>query len=627
MTLGLDRSGHRSSRDFAMNISLPISINLPDGFLNAEERCGFVVNSRQKRVFAVQLDLLAKFFEVCRKHDIKAVAFAGTMLGAVRHRGFIPWDDDADVCMDRENFEKLRALPENVFQPPYFLQTCFSDRRFFCPYARLRNSLTTGAIVGEDYPDYNNGIYIDIFVLDGYSRSRFFAFVQRMMRSWLVECISALGRSSFGPKPFYVRCIHAFRPLWEAIGYNRLVKAYDKVLSVATPSADRLSMMTHDDFFVSRYWMLKNEFYDVIDLPFETLMLPVPRSYDAILRRTYGDYMEFPPMEKRGAWHENQLLMDPHVPYEQSLSSNTSMRKAWFVTFADSRMKQPLRRIRRQAEAMGFSPDRILVMTERDLDEDFKDKMAAHLVKGSRGFGCWCWRPQVVLQALRQMSDGEILLYCDAGCHLNAKGLPRLREYLAMADESDMLAFQGRSLLGGPRYDPMHHFNPIGMWTKGDVIDSFGVREDKELLSSGQYSGGVFLVKKTPRTVAFYERYLAVALQHFEFFDDSPSVAPNPQGFVAHRHDQAVFTLLCMQEGVRTLSTCEYGIYANLAPEHYRGDRSWSRLGFDDMDEFPVHAMRDTTFGWRALLPRPVRQFGLKVLSLLSSCHGGEGRG
>ena len=87
-----------------MNVLPPISIKLPDGFLNAEERCGFVVNSRQKRVFAVQLDLLEKFFEVCRKHDIRAVAFAGTLLGAVRHRGFIPWDDDADVCMDRANF-------------------------------------------------------------------------------------------------------------------------------------------------------------------------------------------------------------------------------------------------------------------------------------------------------------------------------------------------------------------------------------------------------------------------------------------------------------------------------------------------------------------------------------------
>ena len=610
-----------------MNAPLPISIRLPEGFLDAEERCGFVVTSRQKRVFAVQLDLLAKFFEVCHKHDIKAVAFAGTLLGAVRHRGFIPWDDDADVCMDRENFEKLRALPPEAFPTPYFLQTCFSDRRFFCPYARLRNTLTTGAIVGEDYPDYNNGIYIDIFVLDGYSRSRAFAFAQRMMRSCLVECISALNGAGPKPKPFFVSCIHAFRLLWKAVGFNRLVKMYDRVVSAATKFSDRVSMMTHDDFFVTRYWMLKSELEDVVDLPFETLTLPVPRSYDAILRRTYGDYMEFPPPEKRGAWHENLLLIDPDVPYKEFLARPTSMRTAWFVTFADSRMKQPLRRIRRQAEAMGFSPDRILAMTERDLDQGFKEKMAGHLVKGTRGFGYWCWRPNVVLQALRKMGEGEMLLYADAGCHLNIHGLPRLREYLKMVDESEILAFQGRSLLGTAKYDPLHHFNHIGQWTKGDVLDYFGVRENTEVLNSGQYSGGVFLVKKTKRTMAFYERYQAIAENHFSFVDDSPSAAPNLPGFVEHRHDQAVFTLLCMQEGVRTLSACEYGIYADLAPERYRGDRKWSRVDFDDMDEFPVHAMRDTTFGWRAWLPKPVRRFGLSILSRLKSFLGGRKHG
>ena len=181
--------------------------------------------------------------------------------------------------------------------------------------------------------------------------------------------------------------------------------------------------------------------------------------------------------------------------------------------------------------------------------------------------------------------------------------------------------------MGTSKYDPLHHFNRIGQWTKGDVLDYFGVRENVEVLNSGQYSGGVFLVKKTKRTMAFYERYQAIAENQFSFFDDSPSKSENEPGFREHRHDQAVFTLLCIKEGIKTLSTCEYGVYANLAPECYCGDRSWSRLGFDDMDEFPVHAMRDTTFGWRALLPRPVRKLGLSVLSSLERLRGGGKRG
>ena len=607
-----------------MNASLPITTKLPDGFLNAEERCGFVVASRQKRVFAVQLDLLAKFFEVCHEHDIKAVAFAGTLLGAVRHRGFIPWDDDADVCMDRENFEKLRALPQEAFPAPYFLQTCLSDRRFFCPYARLRNSLTTGAIVGEDYPEYNNGIYIDIFVMDGLPHSRLCAFALRMMRSCMVECVASLDRRKHGAKSLLASCIHVLAPLWRTMGYNRIVRLYDKIISAATPFSDRVSMMTHDDFFAYRYWMFKRELCDVVELPFETITVPAPRNFATVLSRTYGNYMKYPPVSERGKWHLDQILIDPDVPYSEFLDRPTSMRKAWFVTFADSRMRQPMSRIAHQAKEIGFSEGRILAFTEKNLDEAFVGNMKDHLKIGSRGYGYWCWRPQVVLQALSRMADGEILLYCDAGCHLNAKGLPRLREYLAMVDECEILAFQGRSLMGTEKYDPMHHFNPIGMWTKGDVLDYFGVRDNEEVLSSGQYSGGVFLVKKTARTIAFYQRYRRIAFEHFEFFDDSPSVSPNMPVFVEHRHDQAVFTLLCMQQGVKTLSTCEYGIYADLAPEQYQGDRSWSRLSFDDMDDFPVHAMRDTTFGWRAWLPKPVRRLGLNVLARLKAIPGGR---
>jgi len=600
-----------------MKSSIPISIDLPSGFLDQEERCGMVIGCRQKRVFAVQLDLVAKFFEICRKYDIKAVAFAGTLLGAVRHKGFIPWDDDADVCMDRENFEKLRALPKEVFPYPYFLQTSYSDRHFFCPYARLRNTLTTGAIIGEDYPEYNNGIYIDIFVMDGYFNNLVFHLAQRFARSWLVECISSIGHVKTGVQSFVVSCIHALAPIWKMIGHNKLVKAYDRVVSAATLFSDRVSLMTHDDFFVSRYWMFKRELKDTIDIRFENITIPVPRNYHEILVRIYGNYMEYPPVENRGTWHQNQILIDPDIPFAKYFEQCTSMRKAWFVTFADSRMKQPLSRIVKQAKAMGFGGDRILAFSEKDLDKVFVEKMSGRMRLGSRGYGYWCWRPQVVLQALEKMVEGEILLYCDVGCHLNTKGLPRLREYLSMVDESEILAFQGRSLLGSPQYDSMHHFNSIGMWTKGDVIDYFAVRNDKELLSSGQYSGGVFLVKKTPRTVEFYKKYLDIVVKHPNFFDDSSSRSPNVSGFVEHRHDQSVFTLLCMRTGVKTLSTCEYGVYAHLAPDCYKGDRSWSRLGFDDMEDFPIHAMRDTTFGWRALLPQWIRRFGLSVLSLM----------
>ena len=122
---------------------------------------------KTKKIWAVELDLMNELLRVCNKYDIKIFAFGGTLLGAVRHHGFIPWDDDMDFCMDRANYNELLKHCDE-FKHPYFLQFAQSDEKYFFGYARLRNSNTTGIIEWNRSPDYNNGIYIDIFVLDGY---------------------------------------------------------------------------------------------------------------------------------------------------------------------------------------------------------------------------------------------------------------------------------------------------------------------------------------------------------------------------------------------------------------------------------------------------------------------------
>ena len=222
--------------------------------------------------------------------------------------------------MDRENFNRLLALPKDAFPEPYFLQTGFSDRRFFCPYARLRNSLTTGAIVGEDDPDYNNGIYLDIYVQDGYSHNRLAVYVQSKLKALVWEILKAVSgerRPRTGP----VRSlIHALRPLWRAVGHDRLVRFHNRILSCLTASTDRVANLTHDRDVFSRYWQLKDEIADLVYLKFEHLHVPAPAKYHDVLSRIYGDYLKLPPVQARGRWHQDQILFDPETPYKVYLN-------------------------------------------------------------------------------------------------------------------------------------------------------------------------------------------------------------------------------------------------------------------------------------------------------------------
>lgn len=156
--------------------------------------------------------------------------------------------------------------------------------------------------------------------------------------------------------------------------------------------------------------------------------------------------------------------------------------------------------------------------------------MGSRLVKPTRGFGFWCWKPQIILQSLRQINDGDMLIYADLGCEFSANGAKNLLAKLKELESSDMIGFS----LGTIEKE----------YTKGDVFRHFGVENDARFTQSHSIMGGIIFMKKSQKTLQIIDEWLDIFRNHFDLVNDNPSKSPNLQGFIQNRHDQSIWSLL-----------------------------------------------------------------------------------
>lgn len=277
--------------------------------------------------------------------------------------------------------------------------------------------------------------------------------------------------------------------------------------------------------------------------------------------------------------------------------------KKFFCTFADSRMRRSLKRIKSQASAIGVY-DELHILDETRLNADFRQRFSQQLVPSCRGYGYWVWKPQILLQTFEHMKDGDLVHYCDAGCWINPKGKKRLLEYFEMTEQSGSLAFQVKNTFNDPILDTLSL--PEYQWTKGDLFDYFNVRDRYDITHSQQIGAGIVFIKKSPQSERFLRRWLATYEDDFSLSDDSPSRSPNFEGFIEHRHDQSIFGILCKLDEVNTISAFEY-FYPSSA-ENRKPD--WSKL-----EHYPIWAKRDKDLGLIGLAKHKL----MKVLARLRS--------
>lgn len=299
-------------------------MDIPDDFLEEEIRCDYLVDSEMKKVWAVELDLLDQLLNVCKKHDIKIFASGGTLLGTVRHEGFIPWDDDIDMMMFREDYEKLCEVAKTEFEEPYFFQTEYTDPGSLRGHAQLRNSETTGILKNEkDKYRFNQGIFLDIFPLDvvvddealfekQYRQARRYKKLAGLFSKLSTRYVPNTKHKLKGVVKHLLYLL-GNKPLrllkLEEWAYKRFEKTCMKYNGEPTERVSTLSFQ----FANRQHFKYRKDFEEVIDMPFEFMMIPVGKEYDHALQQRYGEYRK---IVKAGSCHGG-VIFDVERSYKE----------------------------------------------------------------------------------------------------------------------------------------------------------------------------------------------------------------------------------------------------------------------------------------------------------------------
>lgn len=304
-----------------MNNRLPIKLELPEGFLQEETRCNYIVSAKMKAVWAVQLDLYIELKRVCDKYQLTLLGDGGTVLGAVRHGGFIPWDDDMDLMMPREDYDKLCAIASEEFSYPYFWKTEETDPGCLRGHAQLTNSETTAILDWEKdtLSHTNKGIFIDVFPYDNVPDD----VAERA--SYIERIVELKNRASKYAAWFYgenrskgfKKLIKSFLlPLFKAVNkqycnnyYKKMEILRHKYNKTLTSDWSNLAVInsTHGERFIQR----KSWYEKLQKVQFEFLDIEIPGEYDAYLQNVYGDWHKM----VQGTSLHGSVYFDPYTPY------------------------------------------------------------------------------------------------------------------------------------------------------------------------------------------------------------------------------------------------------------------------------------------------------------------------
>ncbi len=256
-----------------------------------------ITNDELIRLQRVEFEMLIEVDRICKKHGIKYSLDGGTLLGAVRHKGFIPWDDDIDLIMLREEYVKFKVACEKELDTErFFLQDYQTDPNYRWGYEKIRRNNTRFIRVGQEHLKQHPGVFIDIFVADNVPDG----FLAKRIHHFLCFLIRKALYSEVGKQSDVNVLLKTIYKLLNKIPRDTIFGFRNWLAEVSNKK--RTELISHYTLQYPKsckYGLPRLCFDDFIEMEFEGRKFPGFKNYDVYLSRHYGDYMKLPPAEEQ----------------------------------------------------------------------------------------------------------------------------------------------------------------------------------------------------------------------------------------------------------------------------------------------------------------------------------------
>jgi lipopolysaccharide cholinephosphotransferase len=268
-----------------------------------------------RRLWDTEEDILKEFVRICQAHDLTYFCAYGTALGAIRHQGFIPWDDDMDLGMPREDYETFVRVAPQELGARYTLLESRTTQGYVMPFAKLTRSDTTFVEATDQNRTYHSGIFIDIFPFD-----RIYADAKKrdklLHKCWMLARLCVLSEYPSPKMPAGLNpVVRAVAKLGCGVLHLGLKvcgqskdKLYARYVRTAMQPAregeqglytDAVLYRLEDNYGQVDVCYAEEVLFPPVEVPFDGMTVAVPHDYDAYLTRSFGDYMTPPPEHQR----------------------------------------------------------------------------------------------------------------------------------------------------------------------------------------------------------------------------------------------------------------------------------------------------------------------------------------